>query len=416
MSTRGEVVERTLSAGDADALGERGQTPARLPLVVHVLALGTFLMLTTEFVVAGLLPEIAGDLRVSVPQAGLLITVFAVGMIIGAPLMAMLTLRMPRRLTLILALGVFAAGHLVVAVGSGFAPLLAARSVTALATGAFWAVANVAASRVAGPAASSRALGLVGAGGMLANVVGVPLGAFAGQLVGWRGPFWVLAVLAMAAAGLIARTVPHDGGEHRAVSVRAEVAALRSGRLWLVLAACATTTGGVLSAYSYIAPLLTGQAGIAAGLVPLVLVGFGIGALAGSLVGGRLGDARPHTTTIAAAAGATVLLLALCLLSGHAWATVVLVALLGFFGLGANPVLISLSVRSAGQAPTLASALSVSAFNLGTAVGTWIAGRALGSSLEATGPVVVGTAIAALTLIPTITIALGASPKSGQWS
>ncbi|OPG13399.1 MFS transporter [Microbispora sp. GKU 823] len=363
-------------------------------------------MLTTEFVVAGLLPEIAGDLRVSVPEAGLLITVFAAGMIIGAPSMAMLTLRLPRRLTLMLALGVFAAGHLVVAVGSSFALLLAARFVTALATGAFWAVANVTAGRTAGPGASSRALGLVSAGGMLANVVGVPLGAFAGQLVGWRGPFWALAILAVAAAGLIARTVPHDGGDHRAVSVRSEVAALRRGRLWLVLAACATTTGGVLSAYSYIAPLLTGRTGIAAGLVPLVLVGFGAGALAGSLAGGRLGDARPHTTTIAAAAGTTVLLPAICLLSGQAWAMVVLVVLLGFSGLGANPVLISMSVRFAGQAPTLASALSVSAFNFGTAVGTWIAGRALDSSLETTGPAAVGTAVAALTLIPTITIAL----------
>nr|WP_319018833.1 MFS transporter [Microbispora sitophila] len=277
---------------------------------------------------------------------------------------------------------------------------------TALATGAFWAVANVAAGRAAGPGASSRALGLVGAGGMLANVVGVPIGAFAGQLMGWRGPFWALAVLAVAAAVLIARTVPHDDGDHRAVSVRSEAAALRSGRLWLVLAACATTTGGVLSAYSYIAPLLTGRAGIAAGLVPLVLVGFGTGALAGSLVGGRLGDVRPHTTTIAAAAGATILLLAICLLSGHAWAAVVLVALLGFFGLGANPVLISLSVRFAGQAPTLASALSVSAFNFGTAAGSWIAGRALGSTLGAIGPAGVGTAIAALTLIPTIIIAV----------
>ncbi|GAA2912991.1 hypothetical protein GCM10010517_79530 [Streptosporangium fragile] len=171
-------------------------------------------------------------------------------------------------------------------------------------------------------------------------------------------------------------------------------------------AACATTTGGVLSAYSYIAPLLTGRAGIAAGLVPLVLVGFGVGALAGSLAGGRLGDARPHTTTIAAAAGATVLLPAICLLSTHAGATVVLVALLGFFGLGANPVLISLPVRFAGDAPTLASALSVSAFNVGTAAGSWIAGRALDSALGATGPAVVGAAIAALTLIPTITIAV----------
>lgn len=241
---------------------------------------------------------------------------------------------------------------------------------------------------------------------MLANVIGVPLGAFTGQLIGWRGPFWALAVLAAAAVWLIARTVGRDGPHHQTVSVRSEVTALRSGRLWLVLAACATTTGGVLSAYSYIAPLLIDRAGLAAGLVPLVLVGFGVGALVGSLVGGRLGDARPHATTIAAAAVTTVLLLVTCLLAGFAVPTVALVALLGLFGLGANPVLISLAVRFAGRAPTLGSAFSVSAFNVGTAVGSWFAGHALGSSLGATGPAVVGAVIAALTLIPTIAIAV----------
>ncbi|MGW4985808.1 MFS transporter, partial [Streptomyces mirabilis] len=221
--------------------------PARLPAVVYVLALGTFLMGTTEFVVAGLLPEIASDVQVSVARAGLLITVFAVGMIVGAPLMALLTLRLPKRWTLVLALGVFAVGHVILALGSGFALLLVARFLTALATGAFWAVANVAAARAAGPAASSRALGVVGSGAMLANVVGVPLGSFAGQVMGWRGPFWALAVLSAAAMVLIARQVPRDTGDGgQAISVRSELTAVRSGRLWLALAACATTTGGVL--------------------------------------------------------------------------------------------------------------------------------------------------------------------------
>ncbi|MEU6018020.1 MFS transporter [Streptomyces sp. NPDC047515] len=306
---------------------------------------------------------------------------------------------------LVAALAVFAAGHVTVALGSNFTVLLAARILTAIATGAFWAVANVAATRAAGPAASARALGLVGAGAMLANVVGVPIGAFAGQFMGWRGPFWALAGLAAAAIVLIARTVPHEGPVQQTVSIHSEVTALRSGRLRLVLAACATTTGGVLAAYSYIAPLLTGRSGIAPGLVPLVLVGFGVGAPAGSLVGGRLGDRRPHTVTIVAAAGATLLLLAICLLAGYAVATIVLVTLLGFFGLGANPVLMSLAVRYARQAPVLASALTVSAFNLGTAIGSWIAGLALGSRLGSTGPVVVGTVIAALTLIPTVALA-----------
>ena len=377
----------------------------RLPLVVYVLAVGTFLMLTTEFVVAGLLPEIAGDLQVSVAQAGLLITVFAVGMIVGSPTVALLTRRMPQRSTLVLALAVFAAGHVVVALGSSFPLLLAARFVTAWATGAFWSVASVVATRAAGPGASSRALGLVGAGGMLANVVGVPLGAFAGQLSGWRGPFWALAALALVAIPLIAVHVPRRDGGRAPTSLRSELAALRSGRLWLVLAACATTTGGVLSAYSYISPLLTHRAGIAAGLVPLVLVGFGIGSLIGTVLGGRLGDGHPHATTVAVPAVTTLVLLAVCLLSTHPLPTVVLVVLLGLVGLSANPVLSSLAVRFAGPAPTLGVAMSVSAYNLGTAVGSGIAGATLSSGLAVTGPAAVGTGIAALTLIPAITVA-----------
>lgn len=129
-----------------------------------------------------------------------------------------------------------------------------------------------------------------------------------------RGPFWALAVLALASIALIARSVPHDGPDRQAVSIRAEVSALRSGHLWLALAACAATTGGVLSAYSFISPLLSDRTGLAAGLVPLVLVGFGVGALVGTLLGGRLGDRHPYATTVAAPAATTVLLLAICLL------------------------------------------------------------------------------------------------------
>jgi predicted MFS family arabinose efflux permease len=396
----------------AERAETRERSPAALPLVVYVLALGTFLMGTTEFLTAGLLPEIAGDLDVGVARAGLSITVFAVGMIVGAPLMTMLTLRLPRRLTLILALGVFAAGHVIAALAPTLAVLLAARFGTALATGAFWAVANVVAAQVAGSRASSRALGVVGSGAMLATVVGVPLGAVAGQLVGWREPFWALAALAIAAMALMARCVPHDGPRAQRASFRSELSALRSRRVWLVLAACATTTGGVLSTYSYISPLLTDRAGLAAGLVPLVLVGFGIGALAGSLVGGRLADARPHATAITAPAVTTVLLLAICLLSHRVALTAALIALLGVFGLGGNPGLISLAVRFAGRAPALGSALTVAAFNAGTAAGSWIAGLALDSQLGAVGPAAVGTVIAAMTLIPTTAVALTRDRRS----
>ena len=379
----------------------------RLPLVVYVLALGTFLMLTTEFVVAGILPEMSEDLDVSLAQAGMLITVFAVGMIIGAPLMAMLTLRLSKRLTLVLALAVFIIGHLIVATGSDFTVLLAARFVTAFATGAFWAVSAVVASRAAGPAAGARAMGIVSAGGALATVLGVPLGALVAQLVGWRGTFWALAIAASIAVVFVARLVPADtASSGPSTSIRAELAGLRSGRLWLTLAACATTSGGVLAAYSFISPILTDQAGVPASLVPLVLMGFGVGSFIGTILGGRFGDARPGLVTILTPAVTVFLLLGISLVSGAPWTMTVLVVLLGLFGLSANGVLIHLAVRSAGEAATLGSALAVSAFNGGTAVGTAVAGVALTSSPGTSGPAVVGAAIVALTLIPTIVLAL----------
>lgn len=380
--------------------------PGRLPLVVYILALGTFLMLTTEFIVAGILPQMAGDLGVGVARAGWLITVFALGMVIGAPVMAMATLRLPQRLTLILALVVFAIGHVIVALASNFEVLLAARFLTALATGAFWAIAGVVAAKSAGAGMASRALGIVSAGGMLATVLGVPLGAFAAQLIGWRGTFWALAVLALAATLLIARHVPNTGGGHLAVSIRSELSALRSRRLWLALAACATTTGGVLAAYSYIAPLLADEAGIPVGIVPLVLAGFGFGSLIGSLVGGRLGDSHPHAATIIAPVATTTILIAICFTANAPLPLTILITVLGFFGLGANPVLVSLALRYAAHAPTLGSSLTVAAFNAGTAAATWIGGIALGTSLGSIGPVAVGAGIAVLTIIPATALAL----------
>lgn len=379
----------------------------KLPLVVYVLALGTFLMLTSEFVVAGILPQIAGDLGVTVAQAGLLITVFAIGMVVGAPVMALLTLRLSKRLTLILALVVFVAGHVVVALGPDFTVLLVARFVSALATGAFWAVSAVVATRAAGPSSGARAVGVVGAGGALATVLGVPLGAMVAQLVGWRGTFWALAVAAVVAAVLVARLVPRDAAGHQGASIRKELAGLRSGKLWLALAACATTSGGVLSAYTFIATILTDQAGVTAALVPLVLTGFGVGSVLGTLIASRFGDAHPGAVTIVTPAVTTVLLLGISVSSGAPWLTSGLVLLLGLFGLSANSVLIHLSVSFAGEAATLGSALAVSAFNAGTAVGTAIAAVALTSSLGTGGPALVGTFVVALTLIPAVILALG---------
>jgi predicted MFS family arabinose efflux permease len=371
----------------------------KLPFVVPLLAVGTFLMCTTEYIVAGLLPEIAADYDVSLAQVGLLITVFALGMIVGAPVMAVATLRLPRRLTLVLALLVFAGGHVVAALGESFELALTARVVTALATGAFWSVASVVAMTAAGPALSSRALGVMMSGVGLATVAGVPLGAFAGQLIGWRGTFWALAVLAAIAAIVIGRSAPADDSR-TAPSVASELSALRSGRLWLLVAATAAVTGGVMAAFSYISPLLTDRTGLPAWAVPVVLVGYGVGSLIGTNIGGRLGDRHPVRTFIGAAMVGTIVLALLIPLSVHPVATIVLVVVLGVAGMAVPPVATSLAMRFASQAPTLAAAIAVSAFNLGIALGSWIAGNTLESSLGPVGPEVVGAIMAALGLIP----------------
>ena len=372
---------------------------ARLPFVAVVLAVGTFLMATSEFVVAGLLPEVAADFRITVPQAGLAITWFAIGMIVGTPVMVLTTLRLPRRSVLVLALVVFAAGHVVAALSGSFVLLLAARFLTAVATGAFWAISGLVAADAAGPAASGRALGVIGAGGMLANVVGVPLGSLAGQLAGWRGPFWALAVLAVLAAVVIARLVPHDRAAHRPTRVRDEFAALRSGRLWLVLVACAAVAGGTLSVFSFVSPLLTGRTGLPAGAVPLALVLFGVGALAGTLLGGRLGDVAPTATVLGAMAVTLAAIVALGAVSELPVPTLVVFGVLGLAGLSANPILGYLAIRFGGSAPTLASALTPSAFNLGTAVGTAVAAAALTGPLQDLAPIAVGATSASLALV-----------------
>ena len=384
-------------------------TTNRLPFVTYVLTAGVFLMGTTEFVVAGILPEIAHDLGISVANAGLMITVFAIGMIVGTPAMAIATLKLSRRLALTLSLVVFALGHVIVALSSDLTVILAARFLTALATGAFWAVAAVVGAKAAGPALASKALGIVLGGGMLANVIGVPIGAFAGQVVGWRGPFWALAVLSLIAAAVVWQQVPADPASGPVASVRAEIASLRDVRIWLVLAGAAIVCGSSLAVYSFISPLLTENTGLDASAVPLVLVGYGLGAFAGSNLGGSLGAKYPYQVLFASAAMTLLVLAGLFFFSHNAVVTIGLIVLLGLFGMSTNPILIGMAVRFAEGAPTLASALSTASFNLGTAIGSWIAALALETSLGASGPVLVGTIVAAFYFVP-LTLLLRREP------
>jgi DHA1 family chloramphenicol resistance protein-like MFS transporter len=372
---------------------------SRMPVIAYALAAGTFSMGTAEFLVAGLLATIATDIGASVGQTGLLITVFALGMIIGAPTMTIAMLRLSRRAALISALVVFAVGNVVVALGTDFFVLVAARFVTALATGAFWSMATVVAAQAVDVHSRSRAVGVVMSGGMLATVAGVPLGAVAGQYIGWRGPFFVLAAFALVTAASFVRLDLGRAGQ-RTASLRAEFGVLRSGRMGLALVACALITGSVLAAYSYATPLLTERAGLPEQMVPLILAGFGVCALVGTVIGGRLGDSRPYAASLLSAAGTAGVVILLCLVPSRSAAAVTLFLALGLLGFIANPIAMTLVVRFAGTAPTLVTALSVSSFNVGTTIATWLASGASESSWGVMGPFFVAAGAAVVLVVP----------------
>ena len=383
----------------------RLRTPrTSLPPVVPLLALGAFLMCTTEFLIAGLLPQMAADFGVRPSRIGLLIMAFAVGMIGGAPVMALATLRLPKRATLVLALATFAAGHVVAALSGSFELLFVARVLTGVVTGAFWSAATVVATRAAGPDARTHALGVIGSGVALATVLGVPLGSLAGDHLGWRGAFWLLAGLAVVVAAVIGRFTPGEAAG-AAVSVRSELRALRSGRLWLVLGATVLVMGGCMGTFSFISPLLTERAGIPLGLVPLVFVCFGVGSMIGTNGVGRFADRRPVATYIGCALAAGLVLVLLIPLSANPATAVVAITLLGAVTMAIPPVATGLTVRLAGPAPTLAGALTVSAFNGGVASGSSVGGHMLDTSLGATGPVALGIVMVTLGLIPLTAVA-----------
>ncbi|WP_235578790.1 MULTISPECIES: MFS transporter [unclassified Rhodococcus (in: high G+C Gram-positive bacteria)] len=383
-----------------------------LPFLVSVLAMGTFLMGTSEFVVAGLLPDIAGDLAIGISEAGLLVTAFAIGMI-ATPAVAVAVLRVPERTTLLLSLAVFAAGHVVVALTDELSVVLVARFVTALVTGAFWSIAASVGARVSGPDDAARAIGMVLSGGILATVIGVPLGSVAGQLVGWRGPFWILAGLALLATVPVARIVPGGRSASTTVPLREQTAALMSRRLWVVMAACVLVTSAVMSTYSFIAPLLTERAGLSTELLPVGLAIFGVGAVTGTLGSGRLAGRAPYGTALSGGIAVVAALALLGAVSDHAAPAIALLAIAGLAGLGMNPVLMSMAVRFAEGAPTLATSLCTSMFNLGTAMGSAVTARAIGVFGPASIPVV-GAAFAAALLVPLATLVIMARPGHGH--
>jgi DHA1 family chloramphenicol resistance protein-like MFS transporter len=366
-----------------------------VPLAVFVLGLSVFSLGTSEFMITGLLPGMAADLHVSIPDAGLLISAFALGMVVGAPLLAIGTLRLPRRRTLLVMLGVFVAAHVVGALADGYALLFATRVVAALACAGFWAVATATTIALVPVDRRGRAMAVLVGGLTLANVAGVPVGTFLGQHAGWRTAFWAVAAATLLAVAGVAALVPATTGGP--LSVRGELRLYRRGRVWLALGVIALAQAMIFAAFSYLAPLLTETDGLPEPWVPGVLALFGVGALIGITVGGRLADRRPFATLYGCLGLALAALLVLALTTDALVATAA-VLVFGVAGFGANPALNVRTYQVAGDAPTLVGASTTAAFNVGNTVGPWLGGVAIGAGLGFPSVAWTGLALGVATL------------------
>ncbi|OKI10347.1 chemotaxis protein [Streptomyces sp. CB02923] len=347
-----------------------------MPLAVYVLGLSVFALGTSEFMLSGILQPLARDMGVTIPQAGLLVSAFAIGMVVGAPVLAAATLQLPRRTTLIALLAVFGLGQVAGAVAPSYTVLFVSRVVSALACAGFWAVGAAVAVSLVPVTARAKAMAVMVGGLSVANIAGVPAGALLGQHAGWRSAFWAVAALsAIGLVGVIA-LVPRTAvptGDDRPV-LRRELSIYRDKQVWLALIGTALNGAAVFALFSYLAPLLTDTAGLSEGSVPTVLALFGVGALIGTFVGGRIADAHPFGTIIGGISASATVLALLALTAHSSVAAVTLSLLLGITAFATAPALNARMFNVATAAPTLAGATTTSAFNMGNTLGPWLGG------------------------------------------
>ncbi|MFF8713094.1 MFS transporter [Streptomyces sp. NPDC015184] len=369
-----------------------------MPLALLALTVGAFGIGTTEFVIMGLLPDIAAEYGVTIPVAGLLVTGYALGVVLGAPVLTVLGTKVSRKRMLMLLMGLFVLGNLLSALAPTFGLMLTGRIVASLAHGSFFGIGSVVAAELVAPDKKAGAIATMFTGLTVANIVGVPLGTFIGQTVGWRTTFAIVAALGVVGLLGIARLVP-TMARPASSRLRGELNAFRNPQVLLAMAMTVLGFGGVFAAITYIAPMMTHVAGYADGSVTWLLVLFGVGMFLGNLLGGRFAD-RALMPLLYTALGGLAIVLALFTVTAHnkilAAITVLLVGALGF---ATVPPLQKRVLDQAHGAPTLASAVNIGAFNLGNALAAWLGGLVITAGLGYTSPNWVGAALAAAALL-----------------
>ncbi|MES4906838.1 MULTISPECIES: MFS transporter [unclassified Streptomyces] len=373
-----------------------------MPLALLALAVSAFGIGTTEFVMMGLLPNVADDLGTSVPTAGYLVSAYAIGVVVGAPLLTALGSRIPRKRMLILLMALFTVGNLASALAPSFGLLVAGRVLAGLPHGAFFGVGAVVAARLVAEERQARAVATMFLGLTVANIVGVPVATLLGQHLGWRATFLVVAAIGVVAMAALARLIPQISLDQQS-GLRHELGALRDRQVVLGLLTAVFGFAGVFAVYSYLASMMTEVTGLAEASVTVVLALFGIGMTLGALLAGPLTDRALRPTLYGSLAALAVVLVVFDFTVHVKWAAMATVVVLGAVGFMTTTPLQMLVMNKARHAPTLASASNHSAFNLANAGGAWLGGVAIAAGWGWTSPTLVGAALAVAGLAIAVT-------------
>ncbi|MEL6298446.1 MAG: MFS transporter [Pseudomonadota bacterium] len=346
-----------------------------MPLALYALTAGAFCIGVTEFVIMGLLLEVSTDLGVSISAAGLLISGYALGVVVGAPVLTALTTRWPRKVVLVGLMAIFVAGNAACALAPTYGFLMAARVLTALTHGTFFGVGAVVATGLVAPDRKASAIAIMFTGLTLATVLGVPFGTWLGQQFGWRSTFWAVTLIGVVALAVITLLVPRDKGLPEDGDWRADLRAMARRPVILGLLTTVLGYAGVFGVFTYIAPILTTITGFAESAVSPILLVFGGGLIVGNLIGGRLADLRLAPTVI----GTLVVLAAVLGLMTFALSnSIAIVVFVGLLGIAAFATVAPLQMwvlsKADGAGQTLASSFNIAAFNLGNAIGAWAGG------------------------------------------
>ncbi|MFI9780758.1 MFS transporter [Streptomyces sp. NPDC051956] len=369
-----------------------------MPLALLALAIGAFGIGTTEFVIMGVLPQVADDFGVTIPTAGWLVSGYALGVVVGAPLLTALGTKVSRKKMLMFLMALFVVGNALSAFAPSFGVMLIGRVVASLAHGAFFGIGSVVAADLVAPEKKASAISLMFMGLTIANIVGVPLGTYIGQAAGWRVTFAIVAALGIVGFLGVAKLVP-EMGRPKTENVRTEFAAFRNVQVWLAMAMTVLGYGGVFAAITYITPMMTEVAGYTEGAVTWLLVLFGIGMFLGNLLGGRFADRALMPMLFTTLAALTAALLLFTATAHNKVLAAITLSLIGALGFATVPPLQKWVLDQASAAPTLASAANIGAFNLGNALAAWLGGIVIAAGLGYTAPNWVGALLSGTALL-----------------